>query len=120
MRPSIEPSKSGLTRSRASAGSSQLLVGPSSCSVAEQMNVRSSALATSPGSDSARYEFGRLASDSLLERASVDELLAEAVVLRRRNRAHQWISSGSVRNATSSTHASRRSFVVGAEAVVFS
>ena len=49
---------------RISPGSRQWLVGPASDSRSEQMNVRSSTRATSAGSDSARYEFGRLASDS--------------------------------------------------------
>ena len=54
VRPRIEPANSSLSVSRISAGSRQLLVGPASSSVAEQMNVRSSTRATSPGSDSAR------------------------------------------------------------------
>ena len=40
--------------SRISAGSRQLLVGPASSSLSEQMKVRSSTLATSPGSERAR------------------------------------------------------------------
>ena len=40
--------------SRISAGSRQLLVGPASSSRSEQMNVRSSTRATSPGSERAR------------------------------------------------------------------
>ena len=39
-----------------SAGSRQLFVEPASCSSREQMKVRSSTRATSPGSDQARYE----------------------------------------------------------------
>jgi hypothetical protein len=54
VRPRIEPANSSLRVSRISAGSRQLFVGPASSSVAEQMNVRSSTLATSLGSDSAR------------------------------------------------------------------
>ena len=54
VRPCIEPANSSFSCSRISAGSRQLLVGPASSSVAEQMNVRSSTRATSPGSDSAR------------------------------------------------------------------
>ena len=65
VRPRIEPRNSSVSAWRISSGSVQLLVGPASCSVAEQMNVRSSTRATSAGSDSARYEFGRLESESL-------------------------------------------------------
>ncbi len=54
VRPFMEPSNSSLSCSRISSGSHQLFVGPASCSVAEQMNVRSSTRATSPGSDSDR------------------------------------------------------------------
>ncbi len=54
VRPRIEPANSSVRASRISPGSRQLFVGPASASVAEQMNVRSSTRATSPGSDSAR------------------------------------------------------------------
>ncbi len=54
VRPTIEPLKSLLSTSRISAGSRQLLVGPASFSRFEQMKVRSSTLATSPGSERAR------------------------------------------------------------------
>ena len=54
VRPRIEPSNSSVSVARISPGSRQLFVGPASASVAEQMNVRSSTRATSPGSDSAR------------------------------------------------------------------
>ncbi len=64
VRPRIEPLKRSESISRISAGSRQLLVGPASASFSEQMNVRSSTRATSPGSERARYEFGRLASES--------------------------------------------------------
>ena len=55
VRPSIEPAEE-LVRacSRISAGSRQLFVGPASSSRSEQMKVRSSTRATSPGSESAR------------------------------------------------------------------
>ena len=54
VRPFIAPANSSFSCSRISAGSRQLFVGPASSSVAEQMYVRSSTRATSPGSDSAR------------------------------------------------------------------
>ena len=53
VRPRMEPAKSVLSVSRISLGSRQLLVGPASISFVEQMNVRSSTRATSPGSDAA-------------------------------------------------------------------
>ena len=84
VRPSIEPSNSSLSAVRISSGSRQLFVGPASASFLEQMNVRSSTRATSPGSDSARYEFGRLASDSRSKVPSIDERLRKTVVLLRR------------------------------------
>ena len=51
VRPFIDPSKRPLSVARISSGSHQLLVGPASISRSEQMNVRSSTRATSPGSD---------------------------------------------------------------------
>ena len=54
VRPFIEPSKNSFIRSRISAGSRQLLVGPASSSRSLQMKVRSSTRATSPGSERAR------------------------------------------------------------------
>ena len=54
VRPRIEPRKRSLSVSRISAGSRQLFVGPAWSSDSEQMNVRSSTRATSPGSERAR------------------------------------------------------------------
>ena len=51
VRPRIAPVYSSVSSARISAGSRQLLVGPASRSSAEQMNVRSSTRATSPGSE---------------------------------------------------------------------
>jgi hypothetical protein len=64
IRPRIDLSNKPVSVRRISPGSRQLFVGPASDSRSEQMKVRSSTRATSPGSDRARYEFGRLASDS--------------------------------------------------------
>src|SRR5262245_36391752 len=50
VRPFIEPRYSSVIVARISAGSTQLLVGPASASVLEQMNVRDSTRATSEGS----------------------------------------------------------------------
>ena len=52
-RPRMHPSKIPANVSRISSGAIQLLVGPASCSRSEQMNVRSSTRATSPGSETA-------------------------------------------------------------------
>ena len=54
VRPFITPLNLRRRISRISAGSCQLFVGPASSTRSEQMNVRSSTRATSPGSDSAR------------------------------------------------------------------
>ena len=52
-RPRMQPSKISAKVLRICSGAIQLLVGPASCSRSEQMNVRSSTRATSPGSHSA-------------------------------------------------------------------
>ncbi len=54
VRPRIEPRNSPSSSSFISLGARQLLVGPASTSFSEQMKVRSSTRATSPGSESAR------------------------------------------------------------------
>ena len=64
-----------------SRGSIQLLVGPASPFVTEQMYVRSSTRATSPGSERPRKQPGRSVVVQPDERAGVDHLVAEPVVL---------------------------------------
>ena len=54
VRPFIEPRNSSVRVAFISVGSRQLLVGPASASFAEQMKVRSSTRATSPGSEAAQ------------------------------------------------------------------
>ena len=54
VRPCIEPRNRPVSVSRISSGSRQLLVGPASDSCSQQMKVRSSTRATSPGSERAR------------------------------------------------------------------
>ena len=54
VRPLIEPRNSPSSSARIAPGSRQLFVGPASDSRSEQMKVRSSTLATSPGSERAR------------------------------------------------------------------
>ena len=51
VRPCMAPAKRRFSSARISSGSRQLLLGPASSSVAEQMNVRPSTRATSPGSE---------------------------------------------------------------------
>src|SRR5690606_4144125 len=58
VRPFMQPRYSSVMVARISVGSTQLLVGPASASLLEQMKVRDSTRATSEGSDSARKEFG--------------------------------------------------------------
>src|SRR5215207_9220721 len=109
----MQPANFSRSSARISAGSRQWLVGPASASDAEQMNVRSSTRATSPGSDSARYEFGRLAS---LRRSKVPASTS-SWAMRSYSSAepsHQWIESGCVSSATSSTQSSSFLLVVGA------
>src|SRR5947208_9449974 len=112
VRPCIEPLKRSVSVSRISCGSRQLLVGPASASSSEQMKVRSSTRATSPGLERARYEFGRLASESF------SNVPASTSCWQRRSYSsaepsHQWIESGCVSAAISSTHAISFAFSVG-------
>src|SRR4051794_13796138 len=117
VRPFMAPVKRSVRIARISSGSCQWFVGPASSSRSEQMNVRSSTRATSPGSDQARYEFGRLASES---RRNVP---ASTICWHRRSYSsaepsHQRTESGVVRATTSSTQLSRRSLVVRADVSV--
>ena len=59
VRPRMQPSKISAKVLRISSGAIQLLVGPASSSRSEQMNVRSSTRATSPGSEAHQKLFGR-------------------------------------------------------------
>src|SRR5919112_4711483 len=113
VRPFIAPRNLLARISRISFGSCQLFVGPASSTRSEQMNVRSSTRATSPGSDSARYELGRLAS---LRRSNVPASTRpwQSSSYSSADPSHQWIESGRVSSATSSTQSSSFLFVVGA------
>jgi hypothetical protein len=53
VRPRMQPSNRPFSRARISTGSAQLLVGPASISISEQMKVRLSTRATSLGSEAA-------------------------------------------------------------------
>ena len=61
-----------------SAGAIQLLVGPASASSTEQMKVRSSTRATSPGSVRAQNELGFFAGSRRTRAPDVDELVGDA------------------------------------------
>ena len=94
-----------------SAGDFQLFVKPASFSSSEQMKVRSSTRATSLGSDAAWKLFGFL---SGLSRVKVPA--STSPVVRRSHSSSdpstQWIASGVVRAATSSTQACRPAWLV--------
>src|SRR5262249_2457379 len=93
VRPRIQPVKSLSSTSRISRGSRQLFVGPASSSRSEQMKVRSSTRATSEGFERARYEFGRLASESFSKvPASTSCWASESYSSA--EPSHQWIESG--------------------------
>ena len=64
VRPVIAPANNPCSFCFIFAGSAQLLVGPASSWVREQMKVRSSTRATSAGLDRTRMLFGRLSSAS--------------------------------------------------------
>src|SRR5919106_2870086 len=112
VRPRIEPRKRPLSVSRISPGSRQLFVGPASDSRSEQMKVRSSTRATSPGSERARYEFGRLASDSF-SNVPASTRSWQSRSYSSAEPSHQWIASGWVSSATSATQEISFAFLVG-------
>jgi hypothetical protein len=102
-RPRIEPSKNSPNVVRICSGAIQLLVGPASCSRSEQMNVRSSTRATSPGSDAHQKLFGR---SSGISRVKVPASTSRLVSCSHSacDPSHQMTSSGWVRSAISRTH----------------
>ena len=101
VRPRMLPRNSSVMVARISCGAIQLLVGPASRSSIEQMNVRSSTLATSDGSDTQWNEFGLAA-----RRVNVPAATSSSV-----SRVHscslpsaQTTASGRVSAATDATH----------------
>src|SRR4051812_7909495 len=103
VRPRMQPANRPSSFLRISPGSAQWLVGPASSSRSEQMKVWSSTRATSLGSESARYEFGRLASESF------SNVPASTIIRARASYSsalpsHQCTASGCVTSLTSSTH----------------
>ncbi len=111
VRPRMHPSKIPANVWRISAGAIQLLVGPASCSRSEQMNVRSSTRATSPGSDAHQKLFGRNSGLSL-----VNVPFSSSRVVSRSHSSgepsHQTTASGLVSSAISRTQAASSGRVV--------
>ena len=102
-RPRMQPSKISANLSRISSGATQLLVGPASDSRSEQMNVRSSTRATSPGSEAHQKLFGR---SSGFSRVNVP--FSTSRLVSRSHSAcepsHQTTASGLASSAVSRTH----------------
>ena len=111
----MAPRNFSVRSARISSGSRQWFVGPASSSRAEQMNVRSSTRATSLGSESARYEFGRLAS---FRRSNVPASTRLCAIrsYSSADPSHQCTDSGCASAATSSTQLSN--FLLEVRAVV--
>jgi hypothetical protein len=105
VRPRMQPRYSSVMVAFISAGATQLLVGPASAGSTEQMKVRSSTRATSPGSVCAQNELGRFAGSS---RTSTPASTSASVsrVHSSSEPSHQTIRSGVVSAATSSIQAS--------------
>src|SRR3954452_6070662 len=112
VRPRMQPRYSSVMVAFISAGAIQLLVGPASASSTEQMKVRSSTRATSPGSVRAQNELGFLAGSSPA-RAPDATRASGRPVHAASDPSHQTIRSGVVRAATSPTQASSRAGEVG-------
>jgi len=104
VRPRMLPSKISANVLRISAGAIQLLVGPASCSRSEQMNVRSSTRATSPGSEAHQKLLGRSSGLSLM-----NVLFSTSKVVSRSHSScepsHQTTASGLVSSAICRTQA---------------
>ena len=102
-RPRMQPSKISAKVLRICPGAIQLLVGPASCSRSEQMNVRSSTRATSPGSEAHQKLFGR---SSGFSRVKVPFSTSRLVSRSHSSSepSHQTTASGWVSPAISSTH----------------
>ena len=112
-RPRMHPSKISPNVARICSGAIQLLVGPASCSRSEQMNVRSSTRATSPGSDAHQKLFGRRSGFSRVKvPASTSRLVSRSHSSC--EPSHQTTSSGLVSSAISPTHPASSGSLVAA------
>ena len=112
-RPRMHPSKISPNVLRISPGAIQLLVGPASSSRSEQMNVRSSTRATSPGSDRHQKLFGR---SSGFSRVNVPASTSSPVSRSHSacDPSHQTTASGLVSSAISPTHSASSGRLVAA------
>ena len=98
---------------RISSGAIQLLVGPASASRSEQMNVRSSTRATSPGSEAHQKLFGRSSGFSLVKVPfSTSRLVSRSHSAC--EPSHQTTASGLVSSAISPTHPASSGSLVAA------
>src|SRR5258708_21161218 len=103
VRPRMQPPNKLWSVSFISLGCTQLLVGPASVLLREQMKVRSSTRATSLGSERARKLLGRLPGLSRLK-------VPDATICSHRRpdsacrQPHQWARAGLHNATTSSTH----------------
>ena len=112
-RPRMQPSKISAKVLRICPGAIQLLVGPASCSRSEQMNVRSSTRATSPGSEAHQKLFGRSSGFSLVKVPfSTSRLVSRSHSAC--EPSHQTTASGLVSSAISSTHPASSGSLVAA------
>ena len=103
VRPRMQPSKISANVLRISAGAIQLLVGPASSSLSEQMNVRSSTRATSRGSEADQKLFGRSFGFSRVKVAFCTSRLV-SLCHSSSEPSHQTMSSGLVSSAIPWTH----------------
>src|SRR5258705_12223261 len=106
VRPAIDPVNNPRSFCCIFAGSSQLLVGPASSFVREQMNVRSSTRATSAGFERTRMLLGRFCSSS--GTAVPDRIMSRSIDWYSSGEpSHQCARSGLHNWAASSTHRAR-------------
>src|SRR6266566_5808377 len=116
VRPRMEPVNRPVMVAFMASGATQLFVGPASRSSTEQMNVRSSTLATSEGSEAHQNELGFFLWSS---RRKVPASISRSVMRRHSSwdPSHHRTRSGRVSSATSRIHANSRACRVGAASV---
>ena len=113
VRPRMHPSKTSPKVVRICSGAIQLLVGPASSSRSEQMNVRSSTRATSPGSDRHQKLFGRSSGFSRVNvPASTSKLVSRSHSAC--DPSHHTTASGLASSAISPTHPASSGSLVAA------
>ena len=106
VRPRIAPRVQVVELAAHLAGSRQLFVGPASASRSEQMNVRSSTLATSAGSEWAQKLFGRFSASRAVNVPAATRS-AQSWPYSSADPSHQWTTSGCRIAAQSSTHSEK-------------